>query len=72
MNIIEWLKNLLGGADEHVQNITDTIQNLADNEAVQNIKDQAGELGTGAEELKNNLGDQAQGLVDTVKDKLPK
>lgn len=63
MSVIDWIKNLLGGADEHVQN-------LGDNEVVQNIKDQASEVGGQAEELKNNAGEQVQNVFDNLKDKL--
>lgn len=59
MSVFDWLKDLLGGADEHVQNLSDTVQNLGDNEVVQNVQDKASEL-----------GGQAQGVADNLKDKL--
>lgn len=70
MSIFSWISDLLGGASEHAQNASESVQNLADNEAVQNVTDQASELGGQAQDLAGNLGEQAQGAVDGVKDKL--
>ena len=65
MNIIDTIKDLLGGAGEHVQNLTD-------NEAVQNVKDSLADVTGQAEELTSGLGEQAQGVVDGLKDKISK
>ena len=71
MSVIDWVKDLLSGhAEEHLQNITDAVQNLGDNEVVQNVKDQASELGNQAGDAAGSVGDQAQGVVDALKDKL--
>lgn len=61
MALLDFITDLFGGADEHIQNATD---------AAQNLQDQAGELGANVEELTGGLGEQAQGVVDGVKDKL--
>lgn len=72
MSLFDWLKDLLGGAGDHVQNISDTVQGIGDSEIAQNVQDKASELGTQAEELTGRLGEQAQGVIDGLKDKLPK
>ena len=70
MSLLDTIKDLFGGASDHIQSATDAVQGLADNEAVQGIKDKATDLGGQAEETLGGAGEQAQGVVDEVKNKL--
>ena len=64
------MSDLFRETSGHVQNVGETVQNLGDNEVVQNVKDQASELGSQAQDATGNLGEQVQGVTDGIKDKL--
>jgi hypothetical protein len=65
MSIFDSLKELLTGAQEHVQNI-------ADGDIVQNVKDKVTEVTEQVEGVSGDLGEQAQGAVDSIKEKFTK
>jgi hypothetical protein len=65
MSLFDSIKELLGGAHEHVQNLTE-------GDIVQNVKDKVTEVTEQAEGISGDLGEQAQGAVDSVKEKFTK
>ncbi len=72
MGLLDSIKDMISGASDHVQKVTDTVDGIANHEVIQSIKDSATELGSKAEEVTGGLSEQAQGVVDGLKDKVNK
>lgn len=70
MSIFSTIADLFSGAGEQVQNLSDSVQNIGENEVVQNVQDHASEAGSQAQDIAGDLSSQAQGVVDNLKDKL--
>lgn len=72
MNIIDTIKELLGGASDHTQNIQDAVQGISEGDIAQQVKDGAGNIGTSAQDAATNIGEKVQEATTNLKDGLGK
>jgi hypothetical protein len=70
MSFIDWIKDLLGNHSEHVQNISDTVQNLGGGEVAENVQGKASEITAQAGEVAGGIADKGQDILNNSKDKL--